>query len=291
MAEHDTIRDKIASQYAELSDRLKVAADYVAEHPLDVATRSLRSLSAASGVSPATFSRLARALGFSSYEEMRELSRRAVGNRALSFSERAGLLRAEARAGGGPVSMLERQAAACIRNIAELEHNTDRRRLTQAVDLLHAARNVVLFGAFSSTGVVEYMAYLANYIAPNWTLAGRMGASLGAALADLGAEDALLVVTKTPYARRAVVACEMARSDGAQVILITDSHACPAIPHANVHFLVPTESPQFFSSYAATVVLIETIIAMLVARSEADPSERIRQVEQRNRGLGEFWPG
>lgn len=286
----DTIHDRIASEYAGLSDKLRAAADYVAAHPVDVATRSLRSLSAASGVSPATFSRLARALGFASYEEFRELSRRAVGQSVLSLSDRAGRLRAEARASGGPVSMLERQAAACLRNIAELERQTDRIRLAEAVERLHAAQNVVLFGAFGSTGIVEYLAYLAYHFAANWTLAGRMGASLGSALADLGERDVLLVVTKAPYARRAVLACRMAQHQRVFTLLVTDSHSCPAIPHADLHFRVPSDSPQFFSSYAATVVLIETIIAMLVARTETDPGERIRKVEETNRDLGEFWP-
>lgn len=283
-----TIEDKIASQYSDLSAKLRTAADFVAANPVDVATRSLRSVSSASGVSPATFSRLARALGFSSYEEMREMSRNAVGRRVLSFSEKAGLLRAEANSGS---SMLDRQSAACIDNIATLQRSVDRDRLREAVEILHEARNVVLFGAFGSTGIVEYMAYLANYFAANWTLAGRMGASLGAALAGLEPADALLVVTKSPYARRAIVACEVARRHGAPTILITDSHACPAIKHATVHFLVPSDSPQFFSSYAATLVLMETMIAMLVARSEIDPSKRIREVEERNKGLGEFWSG
>lgn len=283
-----TIEEKIADRYSDLSAKLKKAADYVANNPVDVATRSLRSVSGASGVSPATFSRLARALGFSSYEEMRELSRTAVGRRALSFSEKAVLLRSEA---GSGASMIERQAAACIKNIAALEQTMDRARLEATVETLHGARNVVMFGAFGSTGIVEYMAYLANYFSSKWTLAGRMGASLGTALAGLGPDDALLVVTKTPYARRAVVACEIARRQGAAAILITDSHVCPAIKYATTHFLVPSDSPQFFSSYAATLVLVETIIAMLVARSETDLSKRIREVEDQNRELGEFWYG
>ncbi|RMF39386.1 MAG: MurR/RpiR family transcriptional regulator [Alphaproteobacteria bacterium] len=281
-----TLEDRIARRYSDLSARLREAADFVAGNPVEVATRSLRSLSSASGVSPATFSRLARALGFSSYEELRELSRSAVGERVLTFSEKASRLRADARA---RMTMIERQAAACIGNIADLEKNMDRERLREAVDRLGRARNVVLFGAFGSTGIVEYMAYLANYFTANWVLAGRMGASLGAALASIGAEDMLMVVTKSPYAKRAILAAEIARAAGAGTIVITDSHSCPAIKHADLAFIVPSDSPQFFSSYAATLVLLETMIAMLVARLQGDPADRIRAVEERNRRLGEFW--
>lgn len=283
-----SIEDRVAGCYGDLSARLRDAADYVVNNPVDIATRSLRSVSAASGVSPATLSRLARVLGFDSYEELREQSREAVGSRVFSFSEKAALLEAQA---GACEAMLDRQAAACMGNITRLVQDVNRSRLQQAVDALEQARNVILFGAFGSTGIVEYMSYLANYFATNWTLAGRMGASLGSALASMEAEDVLLVVTKAPYARRAIVATETARSRGAQTILITDTHACPAIGSATCHFIVPSDSPQFFSSYAATLVLMETMIAMLVAQSERNPSLRIREVEESNRSLGEFWAG
>ena len=91
-----TIEERITRRYAGLSDKLQLAADYVADNPVDVATRSLRSVATTSGVSPATFSRLARALGYNDYEQMREDGRAAVGRRMTSFSERAQALRSNA---------------------------------------------------------------------------------------------------------------------------------------------------------------------------------------------------
>ena len=56
------LEDRIAESYTDLSAKLKDAADFVVANQMDVAARSLRSVSAASGVSPATLSRLARSL-------------------------------------------------------------------------------------------------------------------------------------------------------------------------------------------------------------------------------------
>lgn len=286
MSNTNRLQERVADSYAGLSTKLKAAADYVVSHQMDVATRSLRSVSAASGVSPSTLSRLARTLGFESYEDMRELCRATVDQRSVSFAERAEQL------SNGPQtehSMLERQTAACVMNISKLNEDLNRERLQEAVMALSKARSVILFGAFGSTGIVEYMAYLANYFAPNWSLAGRMGASLGASLAALDAHDVFLIVTKSPYAGNAVRAAESARQTGATVIVISDSHACPAIKFATFPFIVPSDSPQFFSSYAATLALLETIIAMLVSQSGIEASQRIRDVEHQNQTLGEFW--
>lgn len=286
MSNANRLQERVAESYADLSVKLKAAADFVVTNQTDVATRSLRAVSAASGVSPATLSRLARSLKFESYEDMRELCRETIGERSLSFSERAEQLKNDPEASH---SMLERQAAACIDNISNLAKDLNRERLQEAVASLVEARSVVLFGAFGSTGIVEYLAYLANYFATNWTLAGRMGASLGAALSTLRHNDVLLIVTKSPYAKKAVRAAEYASEVGATVIIVSDSHTCPAIKFATFPFIVPSDSPQFFSSYAATLSLLETMIAMLVAQSGEDASQRIRDVERRNQSLGDFW--
>lgn len=286
MTTDEKIEERIASSYANLSGKLKEAADYVVAHQLDVATRSLRSVSAASGLSPAAFSRLARSLDFDTYEALREICRKSIRAQQPSVSERARTLTSDP---AGASDMLARHAAASAQNLDQLTNSVDARRLQNAVQILKDARQVVLFGAFSSTGIAEYMAYLAQYFSANWTLAGRMGAALASSLTDLGPPDAVLIITKTPYARRAVYAAKLAKEAGAQVVVITDSHSCPTNQFADITFIVPTESPQFVSSYVATLTLVEAMIAMLVAQSGDTATARIRRIEDQNRQLGEFW--
>jgi DNA-binding MurR/RpiR family transcriptional regulator len=156
---------------------------------------------------------------------------------------------------------------------------------------LTQARRVVLFGAYASTGIIEYFAYLANFFTSDWRIAGRMGASLSTAIADLEKGDALVIITKPPFARRSILAAKMASELGVYVVVITDSYRCPALEFASTYFIIPTESPQFFSSYVATLMLIETLVGMLVARAGASARQRIEDVERDNRQLGEFWEG
>ncbi|SNY90755.1 transcriptional regulator, RpiR family [Cohaesibacter sp. ES.047] len=283
-----TIQDRIAGQYGELSERLRQAADYIVEHEIEVATHSLRTVASNAGLAPATFSRLSQALGFSSYERMRDMCRDALGRQAMSFAQRAELLSSEEE-DGTCMPFIERQLSASLENISKLGQDLDRDRLNAVVNHLTAAREVLLFGAFSSTGLIEYFAYLARYFTSNWKVAGRMGESISSAFVGLGKEDAVIILTKRPYARRAILAAEMASESGAYVIVITDRHSCPALEHASAHFIVSTESPQFFSSYAATLVLIETLVGMLVARTGTLARDRIENIETRNHRLGEFW--
>lgn len=278
------IRSAISAHYAELSDTLRIAADYIAENQVEIATRSLRSVASASGVSPASYTRLARAIGFADYETLREQARSEIARRGKdSLQDRARRLRSDPNQ-----PLLPRQVSACINNIRALTDEIDPDILDEAVDCLARSRKIVLIGALASAGFTDYFAYLAKWFDDRWIVAGRNGATLGSTLAGVDAQDTVLVVSKHPYAHRSVRSAEVAAASGAKVIVLTDSHAFPGLQYADFHFIQRTESPHFFSSYAATLVLIETITGMLVARAGSEAEARIQEVDKHNRLLDEF---
>lgn len=278
------IRTAISANYAELSETLRVAADYIAENKIEIATRSLRSVASASGVSPASYTRLARAIGYADYEALREQARLELSQRGQdSFQDKARRLQSDA-----DQPLLPRQVSACISNINALVADIDPATLDAVVERLANSRKIVLIGALASAGFTDYFAYLAKWFDDRWVVAGRNGATLGSTLAGLNAEDTVLIISKHPYAHRSVRAAKVAAGSGAKVIVLTDSHAFPGLQYADFHFIQRTESPHFFSSYAATLVLIETITGMLVARAGSEAEARIQEVDKHNRLLDEF---
>ncbi|MEH6520191.1 MurR/RpiR family transcriptional regulator [Sulfitobacter sp.] len=288
MNEPTTIQDRINTSYAGLSDKLQIAAKFAAKNPVDIATRSLRSVAASTGVSPATFSRLARALGYADYEQMRQDGRETVERKMAPFSERAHALRL-ATSEQGSSTVLHRQATACISNIENLHNNIDPDRLNAAVQCLHDARTVLLIGAMGSAGIIDYFGYMAQWFKGNWKTVGRNGTELSPSLSRLGSDDVVFALAKAPYARRTIAALKTAREAGATTVVITDSRTSPALQFSNHSFVVSTESPQFFSSYAATLVLMETIISLLLARAGSEAEGAIRAAEVQINQLGENW--
>lgn len=280
---------RLAESYTALSATLKQAADYVIDNPVAATSRSLRAVAQDSGVSPAAFSRMARAVGYDSFEALREEMRGTLDRRMSRFSERAGLM-CDARAGGA-AAFFESHMEACSANIRRLGETLAPARLEAAAEVLHGARRVVLVGALGSSGVVEHVAYMAQFLSPGWTLAARVGGSMGAALAGLGPQDAVLVVTKPPCATASLRAAALAREQGAAVIVVTDTHACPALPHATHSFIVPGQGPNFFTSYTSTLFLLEAIMGLVARRGGAEARRRIEEVEARNRRLDEVQDG
>lgn len=282
-----TFESRLKERYSDLSDALRQAADYLIENPVDTATRTLRGVARDSGISPAAFSRLARALDYGDFEELREEMRTKIERHVNNFADRAERLQRDHKA--DRVGFFDAHLAACQANLQRFAASVDHQLLEVAVDRIAAARKVALLGVLGSTGVVEYLSYVASFCADNWQMASRMGASLGGGMTGLDKQDALVIVTKPPFAGRAIRAAELAHQKGVYVVLITDTHSCPALKYASASFIVPSDSPHFYSSYVVTVFLVESLIGVLVSRSGPATGARIAEVESANRVLAEVW--
>ena len=71
---------------------------------------------------------------------------------------------------------------------------------------------------------------------------------------------------------------------------ITDAVLSPLTTYLDISLVVSTDSPQFFSSHMATLLLIESIIGMTVARNGDIALSRIAEVEAASHKIGEYWP-
>lgn len=277
---------RIAAHYGSLSARLKQACDHLLANPIDAASRSLRAVAADAALPPATFTRLAQALGYPGYDDLREDLRARITAQVQPMSDRAGQLQSDHADGGFAAAHI----GACIANLDRLGQSLDQALLSDAADRLLAARRVVLVGGLGSAAAVQYLAHVARYCFDGWVVAGQPGLTTGAAVTGIGAGDAMLVITKPPFSSTSIRAAERAAAQGAFLVTITDSYACPALPIADAGFVVPTDSSHFYSSYVATIALVEALAGLLVSRAGPEAQARIAEVERNQRELGEVLP-
>lgn len=278
-----SFQQTLSSTYVKLSPKLKEAANFIVANPAKVATHSLRSVAHDARLAPVTFTRLARAVGYQNYEELRDVMRAQVSQLSDTFSH--GLQRLRDESAKDKMGFADKHLPACAQNLQALNVDSNKAELETVVEQIHKSRKVVVLGSLGSTGISEYMSYMASLIVDNWQLVGRMGSSLGGSLVGLDHRDSLIVITKPPYARISIQAAEMAQKQGVFVIVITDTHTCPAIAKASASFIVPTTSSHFFSSYVSTLALIECMIGMLAERAGPSAQERISKIEASNRSV------
>ena len=80
---YDELRGAIAQRHRALSGRLQQIAEFVLDHPTDVALGTVAEVAQRSGVPPSAIVRFAHALGFGGFTEMQQVFRSRLGSLLL----------------------------------------------------------------------------------------------------------------------------------------------------------------------------------------------------------------
>ena len=283
------LMDLSSERLQALSPQLRRAARFIVEHSGDVATRSQRHVSAVSKLPAPTFTRLARAVGLQSYDQLRDLCREDVLRNKTILADRAKSLIAEVNENAEEPSLIARHAASAIHNLQRVVEQTDPDRLTNAAQLLADARRVVLIGEMSARGLMDYVSYMTNMSLTGWKVLDRASESLSSELAFLGSKDACIVTAVSPYSTRSLKIVRHIVEAGIPVVAITDNALSPLVSLADHSFFVVTESPQFFPSHVALTVVLEVLIDMVIRERGIEAQKHIAAVERQNHKLNEYW--
>lgn len=280
--------DRLTRAYPRLSPQLKKCAAYILEHPSQVATHSMRQVATKADVPPSTMHRLARTLGFNTYNELRDVYRDSINDLSASWPHRAAQLHLPV--GQGDIEpTLDAFQQAALRNVASLFDYIDRDVLDRVVRALTGARQVLVVGMHESHAVANYLHHVAAMGFRNWRLATRLNGELTYVSEPLTDDDVVVAIAFQPNAADTIKVVRHARKSGARVVGITDRRTSPLAACADDILLVPFQSPSFFQSYVAATALVEVLVGMAVAHGEPSVVENIAHLERCRREMGEYW--
>ena len=259
-----------------LPPRLGAAARYLAEHAFDATTRSMRELAGDAGVTPASFTRLAQALGYSGWEPLRAALVEAR-RPAAPFSGRA-------RARDDlPSAMLAADAAA----LGGLEAKMAAGAVAGAAAALHRAPRIWCAGFRSCRAVAGLLHYQLRLFRPETRLVGAEGPE-ELDLDAFAAGDAVVLTSFAPYSAEAVRTAAAARAAGAVLVALVDSAVAP-VSRGAAHLLrFEAGGPGFFHSLTGAVSLAQALAAAVFAQGGAASMERLRQAEARLAELSRY---
>lgn len=281
----DAVLEALVQQLDELTPELRKAAAYVLENPNDVGVSSIREIADAAEVKPGSFMRMARAIGFDGYDDFREPFRENIRRGASPFPDRARWLQSLAK-GGNLGSLYADMAEAAIDNIEQSFAAADAERMKAAADAIVASRQVYVLGVGVNHALARNFAYVAGMAMDRVEAIPRPGSVAVDDLARAGVGDVLIAMTFKPYRREVVEAVELARGQGLTVIGISDSPASPIVAGSEHGFVVQSETPQFFPSTVATVAMLETLMAFVIADAKPAVIASIERFHERRHELG-----
>ena len=292
MSELAAVIARIEAAFSGLSPQLRQAARYMLKRPDEVALSSMRRAAKQAGVHPSTMVRLARALSYPGYNDLREPFRQHLRGERRYEARARGLLTRRLLARGaatGTATLLAEIAALDSTNVEQSFSDVKPEDFASAVDILHSARTIYVVGLRKCYPVAHYFHFAYRMFRDNAVLAASPGGLLVDGLRGIGPHDALLSTSVSRYTRDTVLATERAAESGAKVIVITDSLVSPLAAFAT-HALVATiESPSFFGSLVGPMALSQALIAGLVARGGSEAIAALGKTERHLDAFGTYW--
>ena len=133
---YDELRGAIAQRHRALSGRLQQIAEFVLDHPTDVALGTVAEIAERSGVPPSAIVRFAHALGFDGFTQMQQVFRsRLVAGVAPSYKARLARMKSEEKSilGRKPAAVLGRFVAEAQSSLVALSQSAHEHQLDAAI--------------------------------------------------------------------------------------------------------------------------------------------------------------
>lgn len=259
---------RISEEYASLSRRLQQTARFLLDHPREVAFATVAKLAEEAGVTPSTLIRFANSFGFKGFSEMQRLFRTRLVDELPNYAERIRAVRTATGETPDSTQLLWEFSEANRDVLEALPSRIDPHDLECALDILERAEIVHVLGARRSFVVANYFAYALHHIDKRAFLMDGLGGMHGEQMKAVGARDAMLVVSFSPYAQEARDAAAEARERGVPLVVITDSNLSPLARLADVNLVVHEAEVKSFRGLTASLCLTQTLAIALGVRQE-----------------------
>jgi DNA-binding MurR/RpiR family transcriptional regulator len=277
--------NELCSALPSLPMRLQEVGRFVAANDYDATTRSMRDLASVAGADPASFTRLAKALGYSGWDELRAALTEARRPAQVSpFSGRAKGRRAGPNA---DVMLVNEKLEAEAAGLGRISSSA----IAAAARALHAANRIWITGFRSCRSVAELLTYQLRLFRPD---AVQLVGGSGPFDLDHGAfraGDAVVVLGFAPYSAASVETARAAHQAHATLIAISDTISAPMAEGAD-HLLLfeAAASPGFFPSLTGAIAIAQSLAAVTFTLGGAGAKRKLQETEARLAEMSQFVP-
>ncbi|WP_339034466.1 MurR/RpiR family transcriptional regulator [Bradyrhizobium symbiodeficiens] len=259
---YDELRGAIAQRHRALSGRLQQIAEFVLDHPTDVALGTVAEVAQRSGVPPSAIVRFAHALGFGGFTEMQQVFRtRLVAGVAPSYKARLARMKSEEKSvlGRQPAAVLSRFVSEAQSSLVTLSQSVHARELDAATAILAKARDIYLLGLGGSFPVATHLAYVLRKLGRRVVLLDGAGGSIHEQSHAATVDDALVAISfRNYYPDTARLFPELV-ARGVPAISITDSLLSPIVEGARVVFEIQDMPEPALRTLVAPMCLVQAM--------------------------------
>ena len=240
-----------------LSKGHKLIANYILSHYDKAAFMTAQKLGKTVGVSESTVVRFASELGYDGYPALQKGLQELMRNKLTTVQRievTSDLMSSD--------NVLERVLNLDIDKIRRTLEETSKEDFNNAVDTIVSCNTLYIMGTRSAASIASFLAYYLGLIFPHVKLVQSTTTSeLFEKIMRIDEKDAMIGISFPRYSKQTVKALKYAKSNGANVIAITDSKASPIAKYADSLLLARSR----LSAYFAIGEAFESVIAITFA--------------------------
>ena len=253
----------------------QLAAHILSNYPV-AALGSITALARAAGVSSPTVVRMVQKLGYRGYPDFQRALRGQVEAMLIAPLSKPTRINA-----AGKTHVLKGFSSAVMENIDATMTQIDPKKFDAIADLLaDPSRRVFAMGGRITHAMADYFVSLMKVVRPDVLLLSDMSNAWPPALLDMKAGDVLLIFDIRRYENTILQAAEMARAQGAEVVLITDRWVSPAADFASFVLPCHIEAPSAWDSNITLMLLVESLLAAVQALTWDVTEPRMKRLEE-----------
>jgi DNA-binding MurR/RpiR family transcriptional regulator len=266
------IQTRLAEAYRDLPEAMRRVADALMSDPLLGALWGIESMADRAEVSVGTVVRFAKRLGYGGFSEFRDALRDAC--HARSGDTDLELMESPTDVFGTLAEVARRDGE----NLGRLIQMVDQPTLESAVRILVKAHHRVILGR----GVSHVMSLIMGFY---FTQAGlpciaAIPSDFSNQVANLGPDDALVVLSFAPYSRETVDAAAFAKENGIPVIAFSDRLDSPLKTQSDILIPVPSEDLLFSCSITTFAALAHAFAIVLAAQDHTGTLKRLKAADK-----------
>ncbi len=254
----EAFANAVTDAYPRLSRQQQQIAQFVLEHPDQLALGTVATVAEAVSAQPSALIRFANALGYGGFTEMQQVFRSRLLDRAGSYRERIDAMRRSSREAGAHV--LHQFVSEGVAELNQLEHNVRVDDVAAAAALIARAGRVHVLAQRRAFPVAAYLSYALAQLDVKAQLLDGVGGMLPDVLRQIGSDELLLVTSFKNYSPEVVEAAAGAHARGVPVVAITDFALSPLKPHARVCFELGPGPDAAFRSLVAPLCLAQALV-------------------------------
>lgn len=265
----------IHDRFDQMSKTYQKIAEYLTQHPNEVAVQSVNSIAGQCEIHASSFVRFAQSLGYSGFKDLQALFQSRLSTAAPGFEARKKALEGELslRKDRSELGFLQELVVRDIASLQELLDKVNVEDMAKAAEMIERADTVYLVGQLRSEPVVSLLRYILTMLGRPCVLLDAAGGLATHMARNMKSTDLLIAVSFRFYANEVVNIVEECGKVGVPIIAISDSTLSPLKKPSSILFSVPEHDYTFSRSLAAPMCLTQALMVAVAARVQHNSND------------------